>query len=117
MGYIDLIETENKQPVTVGNVIIEAKDYQSKDFMFEENNTFWQGDWYIITRDGIIEFGNKEKTTLKPSGLVNIYSIEQNETIDYYLLLDNGKILQAWKDTFFDDLPQEIQEKYFLEWK
>ena len=60
MGYFDTIQTEENKNINVGDTEIVADWYQSKDFMYDDNGRYWEGDNYIITKDGYLYFEEEE---------------------------------------------------------
>ncbi|PCI30971.1 MAG: hypothetical protein COB67_00515 [SAR324 cluster bacterium] len=112
MGYCDRIATENEKDIMLCNSIIKSGNYQSKDFMYEENKDSWVGDSFTLSEDGHIYFNEQNKQSIKISGLCNIY-----DELDYWLLIDENKITEVFENVSFDNLPINIQEQYQMSFK
>ena len=108
MGYFDSISTEKDNDVVIGKTTIKRTWYQSKDFMYDDNGRYWQGDSFEITEDGYIYFSDEELKNIKITGLANIYS----DNLDYWLLIDQNKIVKAYKDMYYEELPKEARKDY-----
>jgi len=108
MGYFDSISTKDGKDIYIGKTLIKDEWYQSKDFMYDENNRYWQGDSFIIDENGNISFADKELENIKITGLANIYS----DNLEYWLLVDQNKIIKAYQDMYFEELPNEAKKDY-----
>jgi hypothetical protein len=110
MGYFDSITTKDNKNITIDKTVIKNDWYQSKDFMYDENDRYWQGDDFEINENGYIYFNDEDLKDTKLTGLVSIYS----DDLDYWLLIDNNKIIKAYKDMYFEELPSEAKKDYSM---
>jgi len=108
MGYFDSIGTKKDKEVVIDKTIIKNTLYQSKDFMYDDNDRYWQGDGFEITEDGYIYFSDEGFKNTKITGLANIYS----DNLDYWLLIDQNKIVKAYQDMYYEELPKEARKDY-----
>jgi len=108
MGYFDTVSIKDDSDVVVDKVTIKNRAYQSKDFMYNGNGRYWKGDDLTITSDGYIYFSEKTLSDIKITGLVNIYSRDA----DYWLLIDRNKIIKAYRDMYYEELPREVKKNY-----
>ena len=116
MGYFDSVSTENVKDVKIGNTKIKGGYYQSKDFMYDGDERFWRGDDFIITQDGHIYFEDEDMKHIKITGLFDIYSYSRDTHKSYWLLVEQNKIIMAYEDAYYEELPKCVQHLYYAKY-